>query len=334
MKNEDQGTNKSQSDWILWLLAAAVAVILFLVPKTPVWTAICLAGLAALLIHPVTQIPGIRLTRRRRVLAGMSTVALVCAFGAAVWPDSSAAAWVIDLEKHREEFQKIVSGASFQRCCWILLGMALLRFFQLSRLFLGEAVANRRQVGISEKGFLDFKMQAEEGMGAITPVLSRMAAIQGSVAKHMSEQVLNTAKWVNEPAKIQVRRVKAVAKKLHSLSTKMNVEATLLQKISDPMVEGVDGWMKWMGTRQSLDPSAREVYLPMSQFVATLNGVVDTLDGYLKTIDDLHGVSQEMNHAVDAHWASVKRIRDVTENLRNSYSRALGVLESPSAKGC
>src|ERR1039458_1997297 len=89
---QDTKSNKVKSDLILWLLAAALAIVLSLVEKTPLWTGLLLAALVALLSHPVTQMPWIKIHIKRQVAALGFMVFLVACFGFAVWPKADKSA--------------------------------------------------------------------------------------------------------------------------------------------------------------------------------------------------------------------------------------------------
>ena len=79
-------------DWVLWFLAAAMSVVLFLVEKTPLTVAISLVLLAGLLVHPVLHLPWVVNSHSRKARIQRSAVVLVISFvavagfGVIVWP--------------------------------------------------------------------------------------------------------------------------------------------------------------------------------------------------------------------------------------------------------
>src|SRR5260370_10820748 len=81
-------------DWVLWFLAAALAVVLFLVEKAPVTVALSLMVLAAPCVDPVLRLPWSARAYSRGTRAWRSAAILailfigVSALGIVVWPPS------------------------------------------------------------------------------------------------------------------------------------------------------------------------------------------------------------------------------------------------------
>jgi hypothetical protein len=100
---------KSKSDKILWCLAAAVAIILWLIPDRGIWPTFAgLIALAVLLAIPVLHLPMVSRARAglarnlNRTIALMSVCAVIVLFGFYVWPVEGLG----DLtERQRNNFQ-------------------------------------------------------------------------------------------------------------------------------------------------------------------------------------------------------------------------------------
>lgn len=330
---EDARLNKGNSDLILWLLAAAMAIFLFLVQKTPFWTGVCLAGLTVVLIHPVTQILWIRDNIIRRAAAAVLTVVFVIIFGLSIWPRQAGNNWIYSVllsPATKAELLGITTKAWFQKSLWIAVGVVLLRLFQGAVRQLSSLAKSRtdyRQPG--EKGFLDYKMQVEEGMRAYTPEIEKITQITSTVGKLMGATTGRIPKWTNQSARTQVMQVRKVANKLHKYSMKLDIEGLKLKEISDSLIEGTDGWMAWISLQNNRETVAIQVCNPMVKFVVTLTGTLQIINQYLISVESIRGVTREMNKSVEAHLESVKRIRDITESLKKSYSEALRLLGHP-----
>jgi hypothetical protein len=84
-------------DWILWLLAAAMTMIVFLIEKTPPTVALSLVILAGLLVHPVLHLPLVTHAENQKIKLRNSAIVLVLlfvgvgAFGVTVWPSPKRA---------------------------------------------------------------------------------------------------------------------------------------------------------------------------------------------------------------------------------------------------
>ena len=313
----------------MWLIAAAIAVVLFLINKTPTSTIICLLALTVLLMHPVTQVPWIRNKRKRQFFAIVVLIAFIIFFGFHVWPtqDNDRQNRLGALIKESEAvISRISKNMWIRRCTWIAVG------FSLSWLFgrVKRVLSFYRRLGgsrLKAKGFLDYKLQAEEGMRAFSPVLGRITKITTATGNYFVTASIQLQKLTSSPARVQLQYVEKVARKLYKLSKELDDESIRLKEISDSSIEGINGWMKWMSFQKNKEAAAQNLRSPIDRFVQTMSITVPLLDQFMITVDSMHGVSQALNHAVDAQLASVKRVRDITESLRASCAESLRILQ-------
>jgi hypothetical protein len=96
-----------RSDWVLWCLAGAVAIVLFLIQKTPLVTVSLLLLLDVLVIIPALHMPFVRMSRPglSRILSQalvvlLSTVGVV-ALGTQVWPPPARLLHIVTAEEHK-----------------------------------------------------------------------------------------------------------------------------------------------------------------------------------------------------------------------------------------
>jgi len=323
-------SNKSRSDLILWLLAAAMAIVLFLLEKTPLWTILLLVALAALLCHPVTQIPWIRDTRRRQVAALAFMGCLVVCFGFLVWPeaDKGAAHGVSIALGISKMLLRMLTGPGVRYSLCIVLGMLLLAVSQRIARRLAIVQKTKRGRRAEAKGFLDYKMQTEEGAHRLSPKLKEISNIVANVGICMGEYTKRVQGVSTSSARIQLKRVRQSANMLDSYSRQLDKKCAYLEQIGDPLAEGIHEWLKWISTlpnrwvaKQELDGSLRDM-------LKATDAALNTINTYLTIFEGIRGVSRDMNYAVNAHLISMKRIRDVIEKIRKSSSDGLLLFEA------
>lgn len=247
-------SNKSRSDLILWLLATALAIILFLLEKTPAWTALLLVALAALLFHPVTQIPWIRNTRRLQVAALASMGGLVVLFGFLVWPSTdkgnTGVAHGISIARGISKiFFRMLSEQRVRYGLCILFGMLLLELSHRVSRWL--TILQKRKLGrrTGAKGFLDYKMQAEEGMHRLSPKVNEISNIVVRVGISMGEYTKKVQGAWTSSARIQLKGVRRAANMLDSYSRQLDKKCDDLEQIGDSLSEGIYEWLRWISTQ-------------------------------------------------------------------------------------
>lgn len=81
----------SSGDWILFCLAGAMALALFVIERTPTNVAIVLIGILGLLLHPALHLPWVtraagRTRIIRRTVSVLVAVVVVSGFGYSQWP--------------------------------------------------------------------------------------------------------------------------------------------------------------------------------------------------------------------------------------------------------
>jgi hypothetical protein len=329
---QDSKPSDAKSDFIWWLLAAALAVILFFAEKTPIWTALLLAFLFALLSHPITQIPWIRCARRRKLTALGFMAFLVVCFGVVVWPRADkgitgAAYEVSIIADIANRLLKLLAETRVRYGLCIVLGMLLMVFFQ--RVARWIAGLHKREINSrnAEKGFLDYKMQAEDGVNKLGPILSVITKIIIEVGRSVGEhtKLLNGAS--KSSARIQVKVVQQTAKMLNGYSRKLDQECRDLERIGDSLAEGIEEWLKWMSTQPG-GMAAKEEMGSLKEMVEVMDGTLDSINSYLSSIEATRGVSRDMNIAADTHLASITRVRDAIDKIRKSGLEGLRSLDA------
>lgn len=329
---QEPKSNKVNSDLILWLLAAALAIVLFLVEKTPFWTALLLFVLSLLLIHPVMQIYWIRNTRMRQLLALLLMAGLTLCFGFMVWPKSDkgltgpAYGYSI-VQVIIMMILKELTNPKVQNLLCIIFGMLLLTSFQhlVNRIKSTQQRTIGRRTGI--KGFLDYKMQAEDGMKRLPPALNKISKIVTRVGCSLEKHTRSVQGVTNSSARIQLKKVQRTANMLDGYSRQLNKSCGDLEEIGDSLAEGIEEWLKWISKQPGGHAANLEIG-PLRGLVDVMEGTLKSTNFYITSVEAIRGVSSDMNDAVDTHLISVTRIRDANEKIMKSCQEGLRHLDA------
>jgi len=231
-----------------------MAIILFLLEKTPLWTVSLLVALAALLFHPVTQIPWIRNARRRQVAALGFMGCLVVWFGFFVWPkadkgNTGATHGVSIALGTSKIFLKVLAEPGVRYVLCIVFGML---FLELSRrIARWLTIVRKRKTGgrTGAKGFLDYKMQAEEGMHRLSPKVNEITNIITKVGISLEGYAKTVQRASTSAARIQLKKVRQAANMLDGYSRQLDKQCDDLEQIGDSLTEGMYEWLKWISTQ-------------------------------------------------------------------------------------
>jgi hypothetical protein len=325
---QDAEPNKNRSDIILWLLASALAIVLFLVEKTQIWTVLFLVALVTLLFHPIKQIPWIRSNSKRRIAALGVMVLLVICFGFAIWPKqnrgvtgptyaASVALTSVAI------FLTVLRTPEVQYGLCVVFGMLLMALLQKFAYW----IRFRQKINISSrggvKGFLDYKMQAESGMKSFSPKLNEISNIVANVGSSLEKHTKRVQSVLNASTRIQMRRVIQTARMLDRYSGQLDKKGTDLEAIAEPLAEGIEEWLKWASKQPNGMDTKQELEGSMRPLVETMKKSLESTNVYIENTEALHGVSRDMNGAIDRHIDSMTRIRNTNEKLLRSCLEVL-----------
>jgi len=317
----------------LWSLAAALAIILFFAEKTPIWTTLLLALLFIVLFHPVAQIPWIRNSIKRQIIAlGFMTLFVVC-FGFAVWPkankDATGAVYAFSAAMALANvLLRLLNKPMVQHGLCVIFGMLSLALLQQ----VAHEIEFRQKINIGirggVKGFLDYKMQAENGMNIFPSKLNEISNIVANVGNSLERHTKRVKNVSDSSARMQLQRVSKTARMLDRYSRQIDKKGINLEAIAGPLAEGLEEWLKWAskqpngwGTKQELEGSMRP-------FVETMIKALESTNVYIESLQAIHGVSRDMNGAIDRHIDSITRIRNTNEKMVRSCSEVLRHFEA------
>jgi hypothetical protein len=328
---KDLESNRPISDLVLWLLGAALAIVLFLVVKTPLWTVLLLAGLSATLLHPVTQIPWARANRPRQIGASGLMVFLFVCFGFMVWPNApgnAAGAPKGAFIALMDLLFTLLKERWTQNVLCVLAGMLLLKSFQM--LARRAVISRKRRVSVSTgtKGFLDYKMQAEVGMQRLSPKLTEITKIMSDVGFSIGKHSGKVQDASTSPARVQLEVVRKTAISLEGFSKQLDKKCKDLEEIGNSLAEGIEEWMKWVSTQPDGWMVKQGLEGLLRTFVDTLAETLKQTNSYIAMLQLTRGVSRDWNEALDSHLRSIARVRDVSGRIRDSCMNCLHLFET------
>lgn len=213
-----------------------------------------------------------------------------------------------------------------QRILFIITGI-LLRAF-LGRIIQRLTALRIKQHNIGEKGLLDYKIQTEDSIGRYGKVLNKLTNLHEH-AHIMIDQHAAKIKAANGiSTRKQIRATNQLAKMLSIFSVKINVRADELEQVGNSLIEGISGWLPL--TKSTADQAilSRDLTSPIKSLADKLAISVQIHDAFLETIEGGRGISKDLNLAVVSLSNAVKRIRNITENIKNACMKASALLET------
>lgn len=184
------------------------------------------------------------------------------------------------------------------------------------------AVKRRKGYISANKGFLDFKLDAEV---AIAELPLRLLPISDVIDEVGQMFVAQTAIIVSAPVsetRTHLRNVRNTSRKLNKSTRKLRGLRRRLEETARRLNDGVTGWSLWMAQQER--GSGVEVFVTaISGFVKGNIYAIEGTSRYLEQLDGMRGVSQHFNEALGAHRLEVELIRDVLKDMSVSSSAAL-----------
>ena len=180
----------------------------------------------------------------------------------------------------------------------------------------------------AQKGFLDYKMQAEKSISRFPSVLGRVTKIIGEVGVSLRSQGLRAGEALNSTTRVHLRIVRRTARMLDGYSNRLDASCDQLETVGNALTEGLHGWLKWAHKQESAVQNLQELIRALRKLFLNMETGLNGTDQYLGSVEALRGVSQEMNDAIDRHLISVTRIRDVLEGMRQSTYSTLQLFEN------
>ena len=190
---------------------------------------------------------------------------------------------------------------------WMCLGMLILILTQWG-IFAASSISNRsKQKQLSEKGFLDFKLQAETAMADISPAINPITAITSQVGDAMARLAQKVSAVTAKSTGNQLRVTKSGAVKLDKYSRRLDSKCLRLEQIGSSLQEGLLGWYTWAHKQEASRIALSEATPSLRRLCQSMTLGIQGTDSYIATLKTMKGVSRDMNAALERHIQVIKK---------------------------
>jgi hypothetical protein len=246
--------------------------------------------------------------------------------GQLAWPSESlgpiqvsthlvAASWHWLIGPHGRWFDRVLGAVV---AIVILIGLALL----------GRAF-NARQVNTknaSNKGFLDYKSDAETAMAEMPKLLSKLTTIASEVGPAIDGYTRQLLVATSTAQQLKVCKIAATG--LDGYSRRVDAIRYTFVKNGNLLTGGLMGWSRWL-QHASFEKKAFETFPDtLRQFVDTLSTSNGQLGAYIASIVAAKGASSVLDEALDRHINSWEFILQTNKRIHDSCCEILRVIDS------
>ena len=315
-------------DQWLGLGGIAAGIVFYLLPKTPLVVVSSLIIIFALLIHPIRNFWWIEAKLWRKLTATLLFVlALVC-LGQSSWPPESGTLlqavthlvtglwnWLMGI--HGRWFDRSL-GAGFAVAAIVVLAL-------LTRMINVRRVSSKRQI---EKGFLDYKLDAETALAAIPAIVSKLTTIIEEVAPAVNShtQALKSASSTHQ----QLRVSREVSSSLDRYSARIDRVGVKFAEAGESLSTGLNGWFKWIEEARPSKAALSNFPEAMATLTRVLNKSNDQMRSYIAAVRTARGASSVLNAAVDRHIRSIDAILSTSIKIYTACSGTIRIVDSLS----
>jgi hypothetical protein len=184
----------------------------------------------------------------------------------------------------------------------------------------------RRSDAAPQKGFLDYKLEAEQAIQAFPSRLEPITTIVTNVGKLMEAHTARIAESQVSDTGSYLKKLRRFARELDSDTKKLARPCERLRSTALAYSEGLTGWTDWMKTRPGYTPAKQQFVSVTHEFIkSTISGVAH-MNVYLDRLSLMRGVSKDLNYSVDRHIDRIASIRDVISGVTDSSLLATGKL--------
>jgi hypothetical protein len=189
------------------------------------------------------------------------------------------------------------------------------------------ARVRRKKSMSSEKGFLDFKLEAETAMAALPDAVNKLARIMERVAPAISPQADKLLKATS--TKDQLAASRAASDSLDRISRRFDGVLSDLESLAALLFEGMNGWSQWIEEKSGANRSSFLSFMDsLRTLIQNLQNSIDQNEAYINTMTKIKGTSSALNAATDRHIRIVEKIRIATVRIQAACSEMLRRLDN------
>jgi hypothetical protein len=219
-----------------------------------------------------------------------------------------------------------------QHVLWMGFGMVVLVF----GVWVASAWVARSERSkpkrLADKGFLDFKIQAEKAMSEIGRAITPITAIMTHVGTAMERLSGKVGKAASTSTQNQIRITKKGAESLDSCSRKLEGKLNRLEQIGSLLQEGLIGWYTWANNQEVSRVALSEATPSLESLCRSIESGLQSTDSYIGHVDNMKGVSRDLNEAIGRHVYVMRRIRDANREILIACRRAIQIIVTGSTQ--
>ena len=240
-----------------------------------------------------------------------------------------------NIEKHKTHPESLVFILLYLKVPWIhnayWMCVGVTTFLLIQRIAAAVAKAGTNTIPSSkQRGFLDWKLQAENAMADLGPALTPIISLTERVGTTTDQLTLETRKALHYPTKKQLEVTRRGAMRLDALTLRMEKCCNRLENIGSELQEGLIGWYGWIKQNDPSLGAFGESNPSLFQLCRTMLGASQTTESFIETLENTKGISHDMNESLDRHIAVNRRILSALSNINDACLGAL-LISQPDA---
>jgi hypothetical protein len=309
-----------------WLALGSIAVgiLFFLLPKSPSVIVGSLVAIAALLLFPIWNFWWIEDAVWRRIGALAALVLALVIVGAFVWPVPAGGDTLLSTAVGRVWY-----SVTHVDLCWRYRTEGVLFVFVARVAFIGVrhalgSLKDEKEIR-PPKGFLDYKLDAEDALQALPLLLGKLTLVTEKVGPSLDKHTLQLVKARTTEQQVGVS--KRAARSLDQFSAEYDKVVCDYEATGTRLVEGLDGWSLWLA-KTSNQAVLASFILSLREFIPVLSTSTQRIEQYIAAMVKGKGASSVLNAAIDRHVSSVSRVVSVNVSMRDMCVEALRRVEA------
>jgi hypothetical protein len=236
--------------------------------------------------------------------------------------------FVVALSSFRHGLARVVASPWMIRGTCVFVGMVAILFYQWIKRTLSSLKEKRAILTGQDKGFLDFKLQAETAMADLSSAIEPISAITDQVGNAMARQAQEITRAVAMSTGSQLRTTRVGALRLDKYSRRLDSKCLRLEQVGSSLQEGLLGWYIWAHKQEVSRIALSQATPSLRTLCRSITSGIQGTDNYIATFEAMKGVSRDMNGALERHIQVLRRIRNANSNILIACVGALNIADS------
>ena len=302
----------------------AVAIILYLMPKTPTIVIGSLLLMFALLAHPLWNFWWIEAKLWRKATATLLLIVVLCYVGHVAWPPEYANSQPHLLMafgrwwrgSHGRWFDRLLGAI----CTLAALFVSLMVAVAVKAFRSGIARPN------AAKGFLDYKLQTEQAFVELPRILGRFTSLMDEVSRSVDTLTADFSRASGSTIKA-LAASRAAAIRINNYSAQMARVQSKFEKQSRLLSEGLCGWSAWIKEQQP-SRTALSVYADgLRHMKMATDTAIETMRSSIVATIGAKGAFAVLDAALDRQIAIRNAVVKCCLDISNASGVALAVFD-------